>query len=72
MIKVKIIFDNERCKGCGLCANACIKNIIELSENEMNSKGCRPYKITKEKECIGCMSCALVCPDCAIKIEREK
>lgn len=67
---MKVKFDSARCKSCGLCIEACPKKILRISEDAMNAKGYRTAEITDEKECIGCMSCALVCPDCAIEIHE--
>ena len=66
----KAIFNGDRCKGCGLCVNACPKKIVRLSES-INSKGYHPASIDKdcENECIGCAACAVMCPDLAITVE---
>ncbi len=34
-----IEIDEKLCKGCGLCAGACPKNVIALSEHRMNANG---------------------------------
>ena len=34
-----ITIDETLCKGCGLCANACPKKVISLSEHRMNANG---------------------------------
>lgn len=66
----KIIVDEERCKGCGLCATACPKKIVALSPDKLNSKGYHPACVTEMASCIGCAMCALMCPDVAIMVER--
>ena len=43
---------------------------LELSTTHLNQKGYSPVKLTKPEECIGCASCALMCPDCVITVER--
>ena len=35
-----------------------------------NHKGHTPVECTKPEECVGCASCALMCPDCVITVER--
>lgn len=66
----KLTFKEELCKGCGLCVNACPKHILELSTGHLNKKGYAPVTLAKPDECIGCASCALMCPDCVITVER--
>lgn len=68
----KVTFNDERCKGCGLCVGACPKHIVELSEAVLNAKGYHPAAIIqgRQAECIGCAFCAVMCPDCVITVER--
>ena len=66
----KAYVDSERCKGCGLCVNACPKGILTLSRTRLNQKGHSPVEITDQDKCIGCAFCATMCPDCVITVER--
>ena len=66
----KITFREDNCKGCGLCVDACPKNLIQISRDRINSKGHHPAEIIDEKACVGCTSCAIMCPDCIITVER--
>ena len=68
----KIVFqvNEEYCKGCGLRVVVCPKKILELSAERTNSKGYNPMQIINVDECIGCLSCAMMCPDVAIQIEK--
>jgi len=68
---VKITIDEVLCKGCGLCARACPKGIIELSKAKINAKGYHPAEVTDVAACIGCASCARTCPDVVIHIEKD-
>lgn len=68
---VKITINEELCKGCGLCARACPKDLIELSKSKLNAKGYHPATIADIEKCIACASCARICPDVAIYIEKE-
>ena len=65
--RFQVVIDRERCKGCELCRSFCPKQLIEM-DTQVNAKGYCPAKMTRNDECVGCTSCALVCPDCAIDI----
>ena len=67
----KVLFNIERCKGCGLCVDACPKKIVELSADTMNSKGYHPAQITDQEKCIACAMCATMCPDTVITVIKE-
>lgn len=66
----KVTFATDTCKGCGLCVNACPKGLLQLSKDKINKKGHHPAEITNQEECVGCASCAIMCPDCVITVER--
>ena len=65
----KVTFNENLCKGCGLCVGACPKGIVALS-NKLNAKGYHPAEVKEQEKCIGCAFCATMCPDCIIKVER--
>jgi 2-oxoglutarate ferredoxin oxidoreductase subunit delta len=81
----KIIIDRERCKGCLLCISVCPRGLIKVDSN-LNCLGVKPVKfILKGKgkksksltgfsdnndECLGCIQCALICPDCCIEVYK--
>lgn len=66
----RIIVNEEICKGCGLCRDACPRKIIALAKEKTNSKGYHPAQMQDESKCIGCCACATMCPDMAITVER--
>ena len=68
---VKVIINELICKGCGLCARACPKGVLELSKTKLNAKGYHPSEVVDQDACIGCASCARTCPDVAIRIEKD-
>ena len=66
----KLTFKEELCKGCGLCVDACPKQLLMLSKTRLNQKGHAPAEITDESACVACASCAIMCPDCVITVEK--
>ena len=66
----KIIVDENVCKGCEMCVNACPRKIIALNKEKINAKGYHPAQLVDEEQCIGCAMCATMCPDVAITVER--
>lgn len=67
----RVVFLEERCKGCQLCAMVCPKKIIHQS-SRFNRQGYKVVEVTDMNSCTGCASCALICPDCAIRVFRSK
>jgi len=65
MYEVRVLA--EYCKGCGLCIRACPVEGLERSE-ELSALAVYPPRQRADVECIGCLSCALICPDAAIEI----
>jgi formate hydrogenlyase subunit 6/NADH:ubiquinone oxidoreductase subunit I len=74
--------DEERCVGCGKCANTCPVNAVELldfespadgnPENRENEKA-KPRAKVDDKLCLGCGLCATVCGRKAMRMrEREQ
>lgn len=66
----KLTFDTNRCKGCGLCVDACPKGLLAIAKDKINQKGHHPAEITDPEKCAGCAFCAMMCPDCVIEVER--
>ncbi|GHU55892.1 2-oxoacid:acceptor oxidoreductase subunit delta [Clostridia bacterium] len=65
-----VTFDEDLCKGCGLCASACPKKIVSLSKTRMNAKGFHPAEVSDNGLCISCGFCAIICPDIVIRVEK--
>lgn len=62
-----IVVDENKCKSCYLCIDACPKKIIKKN-NKIGTTGDFLVEfLDPNSECLGCKSCALVCPDLAIK-----
>lgn len=66
----KVTFDIDKCKGCGLCCQACPKKILALAKHTLNAKGYHPVEMTDQAACIGCAFCATMCPDTVITVEK--
>lgn len=66
----KVSFKTDICKGCGLCVDACPKQILAIATDKINKKGHSPVECVKPEDCIGCAFCATMCPDCVITVEK--
>ena len=70
-IKGWIEVDDLYCKGCGLCVEACPKQVLALDIDHLTPKGYHPAHLISNG-CTGCAICSIVCPDAAIIVYREK
>lgn len=68
MVHIKI--DERLCKACRLCISICKNNVIQLNTRKTNEKGYYTAYAAAPENCTCCTFCALMCPDCAISIER--
>ena len=66
----KVTFNEDRCKGCGLCVDVCPKKIVTMAKDRINAKGFHPATVVEMDKCIGCAFCATMCPDVVIEVER--
>ena len=71
-IKGAIVVDTERRKGCALCVEACPQDVIALALKKVNVHGYRYAEAVNADACVGCTSCAIVCPDGCITVYRKK
>lgn len=70
MAKGRVEFNEDYCKGCGLCVHVCPTDTLALSKDKLNAKGYRPAFAANPEKCIGCGSCAIMCPDSVISVFR--
>lgn len=69
---------HDKCTGCGACAKACPKLIIDIITDSNNpvvlchnkDKGAQTRKVCSTG-CIGCMKCTKVCPTNAITVQNN-
>ncbi len=65
----KVVINQDRCKGCELCAYFCPPGVLAFSMR-LNSLGYHPAVLGDEARCTSCTACALVCPEAAITVFR--
>lgn len=66
----KIIINQDKCKGCFLCVNFCPKGLLKKS-TKLNRQGLNFVEFVAAGDCIGCMQCAVICPDCCIEVFKD-
>lgn len=64
MIRKIIKIDEEKCNGCGACADACHEGAIEIIDGKA--------KVTREDYCDGLGDCLPACPTDAISFEMRE
>lgn len=65
-----VLVEKDRCKGCGLCVNACPSHVLSMS-HDINARGYFFPFVEHAEECNACRHCTLVCPDVAIQVEHK-
>ena len=63
-VEKKLMLNGQWCKGCGICAAFCPKDVLEVVKEKV--------RIKNAENCILCGQCELRCPDYAIYIEETQ
>ena len=69
--KGKVTVFRGLCKGCGLCIEKCPVKAISYDERNLGVYATPSVSVDTEK-CIYCGICETICPDCALRVEKEK
>jgi len=67
----KIVINEDKCKGCGLCVEVCPKKCLEMSK-EFNKVGYHPALFVSQDSCTSCGFCYQMCPDVCIEVYKEE
>ncbi len=65
--KTKLVFLEERCKGCGLCVATCPRKLLVVGE-KINNQGYHVAELIDSEKCNSCALCAEMCPDVVIEV----
>ena len=60
-VKGSVSIDDQECKGCGLCIEACVPKCLHLSHH-LNRYGYHPAAYDAQG-CTGCGLCFYACPE---------
>ncbi len=67
---MNISIDDNYCKGCEICINACPKDVFAISQKR-NKYGTLIPCVAEKENCIACKLCEIMCPDGCINVETE-
>lgn len=70
MREIRLELNQNRCKGCELCVDACPRDVLAIG-GQINALGYRPATVVQAEKCTGCKACALVCPEVVFSIYQS-
>ncbi len=62
--RLKVIINNSKCSGCGICIDVCPRGCFELNKE----RGI--VNIKEQEKCIQCGACIIQCPQDALSFKR--
>lgn len=65
-----VTINEERCKGCNLCAIVCPPQVLRLADDRYNGRGYHPIELSPG--CTGCEMCYRICPDFVFEVYRGR
>jgi len=68
--KRQLVFADNLCKGCNVCASVCPKQLLKLDDHRVNQAGYNPMTCIDIDTCIACGMCGIMCPDSVITVRR--
>ncbi len=70
-VRFEPVFDYNRCKRCGLCAEACSWGEIRLIPEKVENGKISKVPVANRQSCGGCHYCERQCPEKAIQIVEK-
>jgi len=67
--RFKTEVDPALCKACGYCQSECPRKVFEQTD-QTNTEGYRYMAAARSENCVGCLTCLMVCPDFAITVQE--
>jgi 2-oxoglutarate ferredoxin oxidoreductase subunit delta len=67
MAVYEVVIDDKRCKGCGICVEACPQECLAIQDC-FNPSGYYYPCAKPEVKCTGCGACNKLCPDFAVTV----
>ena len=68
--KLYPVIDSQKCTGCQMCIENCVKNALALSEPKFKGDISIFSTLARQKDCSGCGQCSRVCPVGAITMRK--
>ena len=70
-VRGRVVVNETYCKGCEMCIQDCPQHVLGLDANRITAMGYHPATLIADG-CTGCGICAVMCPEAAITVYREK